>query len=442
VTTRSVAYVCIAVALTASAPAQQPPPVRPLGPIVNVSMEPLRSVAAVRHLPDGRVFVNDIIAHRLMLFDSSLVKASVVADSTNATGMTYGARPGGLIAYHADSTLLADPTSGSMLVIDPTGRVSRIIPAPRPTDMQYLVGGPYGAAGFDSQGRLVYSTRESPRFRAPADSGRAVTDFPDSAFVVRTDLTSTRVDTLGVLKIPKSAISAVQDAKGNITGIRSLTNPLPLLDDWAVESDGSVAFVRGRDYHVDWLSAGGAWTSSPKMPFDWEHLNAYQKTAVIDSVTVRAQARLDSMQAALDKGTIVPMPTPDASGTISSGTTGGVFVPLEMPAAGRSRGASSGSEQANRLPPPLFVEPKDLPDYKPPFLAGAIHVDTDGNLWIRTTKITNGRAIYDIVNRQGHLVDRVQLPAFRIIAGFGPGVVYMGVRDSTGVVHVERARIK
>jgi hypothetical protein len=46
------------------------------------------------------------------------------------------------------------------------------------------------------------------------------------------------------------------------------------------------------------------------------------------------------------------------------------------------------------------------------------------------------------VNRRGELFDRVQLPEFRTLAGFGPGVVYMAVKDSTGVVHVERARIK
>ena len=32
--------------------------------------------------------------------------------------------------------------------------------------------------------------------------------------------------------------------------------------------------------------------------------------------------------------------------------------------------------------------------------------------------------------------------AFRTIAGFGPGVVYMAVKDGAGVVHLERARVK
>jgi hypothetical protein len=71
-----------------------------------------------------------------------------------------------------------------------------------------------------------------------------------------------------------------------------------------------------------------------------------------------------------------------------------------------------------------------------------VSADADGNLWIRTSTIVNGQPVYDIVNRQGVLRDRVQLPPFRTIAGFGPGVVYMAVKDSAGVVHLERARIK
>jgi hypothetical protein len=83
-----------------------------------------------------------------------------------------------------------------------------------------------------------------------------------------------------------------------------------------------------------------------------------------------------------------------------------------------------------------------LPDYRPAFGTGATKCDLQGNLWIRTSQATDGRPVYDVVNEKGVLVDRVQLPAFRTIAGFGQGVVYMAVTDSTGAVHLERARMK
>ena len=53
-----------------------------------------------------------------------------------------------------------------------------------------------------------------------------------------------------------------------------------------------------------------------------------------------------------------------------------------------------------------------------------------------------GGAVYDVINRQGVLTDRIQVPPGRVIAGFGPGgVVYMGVLDGT-IARIERARVR
>ena len=84
----------------------------------------------------------------------------------------------------------------------------------------------------------------------------------------------------------------------------------------------------------------------------------------------------------------------------------------------------------------------DVPDYRPPFGQGASRADLEGNIWIRTTKELNGEVVYDVVSAQGELADRVQLPRFRQVAGFGQGVLYLGVRDSTGVAHLERVRMR
>ena len=83
-----------------------------------------------------------------------------------------------------------------------------------------------------------------------------------------------------------------------------------------------------------------------------------------------------------------------------------------------------------------------MPDYVPPFTANAVYADADNNLWIRSSTLVDGRPVYDLVNRSGELFDRVQLPSFRTIVGFGPGVVYMAVQGSSGVVRLERARIR
>lgn len=93
-------------------------------------------------------------------------------------------------------------------------------------------------------------------------------------------------------------------------------------------------------------------------------------------------------------------------------------------------------------PPAInMVPPSELPDYRPAFGTGATRADLDGNLWIRTSKVANGGPVYDVVNRQGLLIDRVAFPFGRVIAGFGVGVVYLGVRDDKGA-RLELAKMR
>ena len=94
---------------------------------------------------------------------------------------------------------------------------------------------------------------------------------------------------------------------------------------------------------------------------------------------------------------------------------------------------SGGPGGAGMNPPNVnFIAPSELPDYKPPFFAGSVRADADGNLWVLTipTKAVAGGSVYDVINGKGELIDRVQVPKDRVIAGFGPaGTVYLAVRD-------------
>ena len=115
-------------------------------------------------------------------------------------------------------------------------------------------------------------------------------------------------------------------------------------------------------------------------------------------------------------------------------------------ARGGGGGGRGGGGGAPSGPPPAMIDGRpglgDLPDYRPAFTQRAVRADADGNLWVRTSILANAQPVYDIVNRRGEVADRVQLPPFRTIAGFGPGVVYMAVKDASGTVHLERARVK
>ncbi len=450
-----------------SAMAQEPtttaagalPPIRALGKATARSTDLLGAVSQVRALPGGRVLVNDNLGRKVVMFEPGLGSFKVVADTTSATANAYSSRAGGLVAYKGDSTLFVDPTSLSMLVIDSKGSITRVMSVPRPNEAQSLIGGPSGTPGFDAQGRLVY--RAPPNFRITPPPGGDMSKFvmpqiPDSAAVVRIALDTRKVDTVAFLKTQKTNVSMSQGADGRMS-VTSTLNPMQVIDDWAVTADGRVAIVRGQEYRIDWIDGTGAVAASNKVPFAWRHLDDSTKVAFIDSTraameTLRQQA-LTRMQAGGGgaAGIAAAAPGLAAAAGIEMGAMAGIRMefragPGDGPrgaAPGASNGAPPAGGPANITIPPLnFVNPSELPDYAPPFTAGAVRGDLDGNVWIRTSNVFGGGSVYDIVNAKGELTDRVLLPAGRVIAGFGKGVVYMGVRDGTAGVRLEVAPIR
>ena len=422
--------------IATTAGAQQQPPIRQLPPIAAKSSVQWSNIIGVRALPGGRVLVNDAFGRKVVLLDSTLAPITIVADTTPATSTAYSGRIASIIPFRGDSTLFVDPQSMSMMVVDPSGKMTRVMALPRAEDAGALGGLFGGNAGLDAKGRLVYRApfrffNNGPR---PTSAGGLpmMPTPPESAAIVRVDLASRQVDTIGVIKIPKVNLQVSQDDKGNMR-ITSELNPLPVVDEWAVLADGSVAFVRGQDYHVDFVNADGTKRAAPKIPFDWQRLTDEDKVAFIDSV----KAARERLAAAQQSGTTTAA---GAAAAAAVGAGGGQRIVIQMgPDGGRAGGGAGGPQQQLN-----FVAPSELPDYKPPFFANAVRADADGNLWIRTipTKQIPGGPVYDVINHDGKLVDRVQIPTGRTIAGFGPdGAVYLVSRDGTSMTF-ERARAR
>lgn len=435
---------------------QQPPAVRPLGPITNVSRDSLGSVTAAVQVSGGRVFVNDIQARRVLLYDSTLASMTVVADSSSGSANAYGSRPGTLLPYRGDSALFITPAALSMLVLSPEGQITRTMAMPPAGGgLPALLGNIFGTPGFDARGRLAYFSSVGLNFRGgPPTGGQPFTmEPPDSAFIVRFDFPTRTLDTAGTIRIARSRSTVTRDDQGKIS-ITMVGFPPPTVDDWAVTSDGSIAVVRGRDYHVDWLGADGAWTSSPRMPYAWEQMNDSVKTALIDSTATAMQAIMDSMPARMQRAGMGGGPGPVVAGgqrREAGPGGGGMVMTFTAPGGGEGRGGGGGAGGAGggptttmtvSVPHVTRAELADVPDYRPVFRQGSVRADAEGNLWIRTNKMVDGRPVYDVVNRGGQVTDRLQLPLNRTIAGFGPGVVYLAVRDSVGGTHLERARIR
>src|SRR6185437_5855764 len=241
------------------------------------------NVLAVRPLPDGQLLVNDGGNRQLVLLSAALQPAGIVADSVSGSPSSYGIRPGSLIAYVGDSSLFIDPAGLSMFVISPSGTIARVASVPRSQDAATLGAQFSNNPGVDSQGRLVYRGLPSRGLPMPQTKGQPFQfpDPPDSVALVRVDLATRKLDTAAFYKIAKVKMNITQNEHG-IT-MMSEINPMPLVDDWAVMSDGTVAIVRGQDFHVDWVNANGSLTAAPKIPFDWQHLSDDDKIAVIDS---------------------------------------------------------------------------------------------------------------------------------------------------------------
>ena len=294
------------------------PPVRRLGAAVATS-DALGAVAAVQALPGGKLLVNDPSRRQLLLLDSTMKMIGVVADTTPATKSAYGTRGGGLLPFRGDSALFVDPASLSMLVIDPTGKIARIMATPRANDVIFLLGGPQGNPGFDAKGRLVYRAQSfgPPRGGMAAGQPMQPPVIPDSVPLVRYDLLARKLDTAAFVRSPAPKFNVVQTERG--VSMTSTINPLPEVDDWAILPDGTIAILR-KDYHVDYVDANGQKTSAPKIPFDWQRLNDSAKTAIIDS----AKARMARARAAgPGGGFMITRDGPGGNDVVAGGPGGG-----------------------------------------------------------------------------------------------------------------------
>ncbi len=386
-------------------------PIRQLARVIASDSSILMDASAVRHLPGGGVIVNDTRKKQLVVFDSALTNPRVIADTSSNSPNPYGLRITGasLIPYRGDSTLFMDFDSQAFLVIDEHGAFARVMAPVRANDLFYIGGGNSASSAFDPEGRLLYkSVRRNQGIanmfgtQAPAGGeSRTIIAQPDSAPILRMDFDRRTVDTVTLIKVAAEKMVLVRTPTFSST--LPLVNPLPLTDEWTMLPDGAIAIVRGHDYHMDILEPDGRMTSGPRLPFDWKRITREEKQTIVDSL----KRQEDERQAKL------PPPPPTAPG---------------MPAMPRFR-----------FDP---VPAEDLPDFYPAVRQGQVRADPSGRIWVlpATSKDAKAGLLYDVVNREGRLVERVQLPQGRTLVGFGPdGMLYLNHVRSFNKSTLERA---
>lgn len=414
--------------------AQTPGVVREVATTSATSTHPFKFIFTVRETSDGRVLVNDAYRHQLILLDANLSNPMVVIDSSNPGGQSYGDYPAPTVKWLGDSSLHMDTPSRSLLVLNGSGKIVRTMAPPKQSDFGRLFS---DQSGLDKNGNILYRgfaqtiTTDTATSRDGTFTRKSHPS--DSVGLVRGNFQMRTVDTIAKLKQDGSA-KAVQTTKFDGKRLLNVTlNPLVNVDEWAVLSDGTLAIVRGYDYHVDFTLPDGTTKSTGKLPFDWKQLTDADK-----------QHLIDSSRAIIEK---IRVQAEEAGGATAGNDA--VIAYLRTSTTPNPRGTPSNvtANLPKQIEPAVtydYAPLSEIADYYPPIRVGATKTDEEGNLWLLPTtsaQSRNGELVYDVINAKGAPFYRVRMPLGRSIAGFGKnGVVYL-IHRSGDEWSLERTRV-
>jgi hypothetical protein len=393
--------------------------VRKLGPTVRASAVTFGQISHLRRLSDGRVLVNDPSRRQVLLLDSTLANPIVVIDSVGGRDNSYGMRQGGIIPYRGDSTFFVDPTSSTLLLIDPAGKIAKVMSMPT-NAVNYLAspgsnGYPDYSDAFGIVFRMQTNSFKYPNNPPVEGAPEVVIKYEDSIAVVGMKLSTRKGDTLTKYGTGQQMTARISWNNFDMSGNNEM---FPIANDWAVAADGSVALLSGREYRLRWINTDGTKSESPRLPFTWDPNPDDEKQRMADSINAQRKDSYDKMMASRQR-------------RADSLKAARLPVPQEL-------------TRPQRLPNP--VQMLDIPDYFPAYerQSNSMRADADNNIWIRPRppRSQRGGTVYDVVNRKGELIDKVELPQGRALVGFGPaGIVYLSFRDA-GATRIEQARFK
>ncbi len=289
-----------------------------------------------------------------------------------------------LFSLPGDSTLLQDVSGGRLTIIGPDGKPGGVFDPNRGGEGDSIIARArrFYVRSADSRGDL-YGELQPIRVGAGG-----VLELADHSAIERFEVSTRKRDTVALWPLRK-------DANARLMRGMVVTQPrmqaFPAWEQWAVAPDGRIAFVFPDPYRVNFVGANRSVSENAPI--------AYEKVRVDDAVK---QAYREERQ----------RPTMVMTG---------------------SRGGGS-SMQLMRMP---FSEPTEWPEFLPPYLS-QVAFSSDGLLWIPRATAAGKPPLYDIVDGQGKVFERVELPARTKVVGFGAKSVYVVRLDADDLQYLQR----
>ena len=321
--------------------------------------------------------VRELSNGRLLVVDRSERKL-IVADWTTGQVVQLGRNGSGPGEYLQPTTLLALGGDSTLVPDSRNGRWLLLhgatIVATIGADAAVIRNGARVPLGADAQGHVI-----TMRPAGAQATGRTATPRLDSVSLVRVARATGRPDTVGMLKGRQVSI-VVKGPKDNPTSVDVLVHPLAAGEQAALFSDGWIAIARVDPYRVEWIGPDGKHIRGEPLPFVRVRLDQREQQAFVERLALH----------------------------------------------------SGGAPR----------DPKSFPEWPaimPPFLMEALLPAPDGRLWIRRpATAANPDPPYDVVDRRGALVARMNPGKNVEIVGFGRAVVYTVASDDNGIQQLQR----
>lgn len=369
--------------------AQDSAPLIRIGPITGEAEQGFTSLRGLRELSDGRVLVPDFGEEALYLLTYG-ESAGVRQIGRNGEGPGEYWRPIAVYALAGDTTLMTDGSSRRWFLLDGADIVETITPQRSPVTERHgtIFEGVSSTLALERVG-TSWGERAVPNLEETADSAALLLiqrpwtyrdSLPPPADTVPAEMVGA-----GPGGVPGCAMATMSRGSGSAApelppdAPRMCAAPIQAEDRALLFADGWIAVARLDPYRVDWRTPDGSWVRGPP--------NAMGDATMTSNEQCAAAQGWDF----------------------------------------RGVGGCSADELAEQ----------ELPDRHPPFVregsgsrslerSATLLAAPDGRVLIRRTPTSRDFMFtrYDVFDRTGSRVGRIQLPADQAILGFGASSIF------------------